>query len=234
VTPSSKPLRSQRGRTAFGRNQENGSHKATKITKKSATEIVSGLCGLVASCENQVFVLQGFASSQNLRRKTGFARVVVRIFACFAWFVVEKQSSVAGSRFKSSVRIFRGRMLIFMQHTGFVKRLFMKVGCRRWRPAETVINNERHYSHEWNGNSMVSLRDSFKFEGSGEVSSFQFGVSSVGSERSDRACSGFKLHTSNSPLPARAGGVTCKTKPNLGILGHVGKGCRLGRGSAGE
>jgi hypothetical protein len=35
---------------------ENGSHKATKITKKSAAETVSHLRGFVASCENQVFV----------------------------------------------------------------------------------------------------------------------------------------------------------------------------------
>jgi hypothetical protein len=51
---------------------KNGSHKATKITKKSAAEIVSYLRGFVASCENQVFVLQGFASSGNLRKKTRF------------------------------------------------------------------------------------------------------------------------------------------------------------------
>jgi hypothetical protein len=38
------------------------------------------LRGFVASCEYQIFVLQGFASSRNLRRKTRFEEVVVRIF----------------------------------------------------------------------------------------------------------------------------------------------------------
>jgi hypothetical protein len=38
----------------------------------------SQLRGFVASCENQVFVLQGFASSQNLHKKTRFEQVVVR------------------------------------------------------------------------------------------------------------------------------------------------------------
>ena len=32
------------------------SHKGTKITKKSAADFVSYLRGLVAPCENQVFV----------------------------------------------------------------------------------------------------------------------------------------------------------------------------------
>jgi hypothetical protein len=32
--------------------------------------------------------------------------------------------------------------------------------------AETASDNELHQSHEWNGNSMVSLRDGFKFEAS--------------------------------------------------------------------
>jgi ribosomal protein L34E len=46
--------------------------------------------------------------------------------------------------------------------------------------------------------------------------------------------SNFKRHTSNSPPNVPMGGVACKTKPNLGELGYVGKGCRMGRGSAGE
>ncbi len=47
----------------------------------SANQPRSCLRGFVASCENQVFVLQGFAPAQNLCRKTRFEEVVVRIFA---------------------------------------------------------------------------------------------------------------------------------------------------------
>jgi hypothetical protein len=64
---------------------------------------------------------------------------------------------------------------------------------QRWRRSETVSNNELHQSHACNGNSMVSLRDSFKFE----VSSVQ-----------RRACpSDFKLQTAHFKLH------TCKTNP---------------------
>jgi hypothetical protein len=67
------------------------------------------------------------------------------------------------------VRIFRGAMLIFMQHRGVVRRLFMEV-----RPPALATVGDSHqrriaHSHECNGNSMVSPRDSFKFE----VSSFK-------------------------------------------------------------
>jgi hypothetical protein len=108
----SPPRRTHRG---LRPQPKNGSHKATKITKKSATRnngvrrprpehsrginadsrrlfllesvksvesadnlFSSDLRGFVASCENQVFVLQGFASSRDLRRKTGFEQVLIQ------------------------------------------------------------------------------------------------------------------------------------------------------------
>jgi hypothetical protein len=55
------------------------------------------LCGFVALCENQVLILQRFAAGQNLRKKTGFERVVVRIFGSSVSFVVQKV--MVGSQF---------------------------------------------------------------------------------------------------------------------------------------
>jgi hypothetical protein len=72
-----QPRRSRRPQRGLRPQPKNCSHKATKITKKSATEMVSCLRGFVASCENQVFVLPGSTSGRNLRRKTRFERVVV-------------------------------------------------------------------------------------------------------------------------------------------------------------
>jgi hypothetical protein len=61
------------------------------------------------------------------------------------------------------VPIFRGGMLICMQHFGIVKRLFMEVRPPVLAPPETGINNEFPQSYEGNGTSMVSLQDSLKF-----------------------------------------------------------------------
>jgi hypothetical protein len=60
----------------------------------------------------------------------------------------------------------------------------------------------------------------------------QCGVASVRSGRSSMSPSDFKLQTSKLHTFPRK---LCKTKPNLGGLGYVGKGrCRLGGGSAGD
>jgi hypothetical protein len=76
-------------------------------------------------------------------------------------------------------------------------------GPRRWcRRPEMVSKSGCHQSHEWNGNSAIFVGESFKS-----------GVSNVGSERSDRARSDFKLHTSNSrPPPPRAGSRAKRTQ----------------------
>jgi hypothetical protein len=61
-----------------------------------------------------------------------------------------------------------------------------KCGRRRWRRSETVSNNELHHSHECNGDSVIFLGESLKFE-----------VSSVKPEGPG----------------ADAGGQICKTNP---------------------
>jgi hypothetical protein len=96
---------------------------------------------------------------------------------------------------------------------------------------QTVIDNEFHQSHEWNGNSIVSLRESFKFE-----------VSSVKQERpgptivdcgfriadwKTQAGGGHRrLNAQNEPNFAPAGmadGGIAQNKAKLGMTGVCGK-----------
>jgi hypothetical protein len=71
--------------------------------------------------------------------------------------------------------------------------------------AETASDNELHQSHEWNGNSMVSLRDGFKFEAS------SFKQEGRGAPRLRIGDCGLRIQRCR--LRADAGGKMRKTNP---------------------
>jgi hypothetical protein len=130
-----KPRRAQRG---LRPQPKNGSHKATKMAKKSATEIVSYLRGFVASCESQVFVLQGFASGQNLRKKTRFEQVVVRRYEENKKGTLRVASgSCFSCSFLRTLRVLRGFQIKMLakrtRRCGFAVQ-------RKWNRRGTLIN----------------------------------------------------------------------------------------------
>jgi hypothetical protein len=116
------------------------------------------LRGFVASCEYQIFVLQGFASSRNLRRKTRFEEVVVRIFVLLPAMQtrsIMSRAEAQGRRVGKAVVVLwslcasaslREEILVAAGGRGGLSRLSRSrdrktvclahpTGCRPWSPA---------------------------------------------------------------------------------------------------
>jgi hypothetical protein len=116
------------------------------------------LRGFVASCEYQIFVLQGFASSRNLRRKTRFEEVVVRIFVLLPAMQTRSimpRAEAQGRRVGKAVVVLwslcasaslREEILVAAGGRGGLSRLARSrdsktvcvahpTGCRPWSPA---------------------------------------------------------------------------------------------------